>query len=478
MADPAHLGARVRSLRRQHGLNQKQMAERLGISSSYLNLIEHGKRPLSATVLIKLAQSFDIDLGSFAADDKQVVAELTEVFSDPLFDDMGLTNADVKELVAASPGIAEAVQVLYGRYREAREAADTLAERVHGGTTSTGADIAHLPTEEVHDFIQLAGNWFPSLEDAAQRLRRDARIQDDDRYGRMAAYAESALGVRIEWVPIEASGDIVRRFDRERRILRLSQVLPPRSRHFQLAHQLGLLVATEALDELTDDRRLTSDEARALARVTLSNYFAAAVLMPYEDFLAEAERRRNDIELLGHRFRTSFEQVCHRLCTLRRPGAEGVPFHMIRVDVAGNISKRFSGSGIRFARYAGACPRWNVHAAFLTPGQIRTQTSIMEDGTTYFCMARTVQKSGGGWSQPHALHAIGLGCTLEHAPRLVYADGIDVSSADHGVPVGVTCRLCERMRCPQRAFPPLSQRLEVDPDVRGVNLYAPAPPER
>lgn len=466
------LGAKVRGLRRQHGMSQKQLAERLDISASYLNLIEHGKRPLSAPVLIRLAQVYSIDLAAFAEDDAQSEAELTEVFADPLFDDLGLTNREVKELVATCPNVAEAVLALYRGYRDAREAADTLAERVHGESAG-GAEVAALPTEEVHDFIQRQWNHFPTLEAAAERLRRDARITDDDRYGRMASYLEEVLGIRIQWVPVEASRNVVRRYDRQRQVLYLSQVLPPRSRHFHLAHQLGLLLCADQLDELTDHRALSSPEARRLARVTLANYFAAAVLMPYPAFLEEAERRRYDIELLGHRFRTSFEQICHRLCTLRRPGAEGVPFHMIRVDIAGNISKRYSGSGIRFARYSGACPRWNVHAAFLTPGQIRTQLSIFEDGTTYFCIARTVHKSGGGWNAPQAMHAIGLGAAVEHAGRLVYADGFDLSTSDHAVPVGVTCRLCERASCPQRAFPPLSQRLEVDEDVRGVNLYAP-----
>jgi len=471
MPSTSHLGTRIRSLRRQQGLSQKQMAERLDISPSYLNLIEHGKRPLSAPVLIRLAQGFSIDLGTFAKDDGQVAAELTEVFADPVFDDLGLTNTDVRELVASSPAVAEAVRALYRAYRESRDAVVTLGERVQG--ESGGADLATMPTEEVHDFIQRNDNHFPALEEAAERLRRDARIKDEDRYTRMADYLENGLGVRIQWEPVEASQNIVRRYDPQRRVLHLSQLLAPRSRHFQLAHQLGLLVAGKTLDELTDDRRLSSDEARSLTRVTLANYFAAAVLMPYADIHAEAERRRYDIELLGHRFRTSFEQVCHRLCTLRRPGAEGVPFHMIRVDIAGNISKRFSGSGIRFARYSGACPRWNVHAAFLTPGQIRLQLSIMPEGPAYFCMARTVTKSGGGWATPQALHAIGLGCDVSHAPRLVYSDGLDLRSLAHAIPVGVTCRLCERAACPQRAFPPLSQRLQVDENVRGVNLYAP-----
>lgn len=471
MSSTVHLGARVRALRRQHGLSQKQLADKLDISPSYLNLIEHGKRPVSATVLIRLAQGFPLDIGSLATDDSQAESELTEIFSDPLFDDLALTTADVRELVASCPSAAEAVRVLYRTWREARETVSTLTSRMQGQEGSP-VDMASMPTEEVNDFLQRNGNHFPTLEEAAERLRRDGRIRDDDRYQRMADWLQEAHGVRIQWAPVEASPQVMRRFDPVRRVLQLSQVLAPRSRHFQLAHQLGLLECAEELERLTDDRRLTSDEARRLARVTLANYFAAAVLMPYAPFLEEAERRRYDLELLGHRYRTSFEQVSHRLCTLRRPGAEGVPFHMIRVDIAGNISKRFSGSGIRFARYSGACPRWNVHAAFLTPGQIRTQTSVMEDGPVYFCIARTVQKSGGGWNQPQAMHAIGLGCEVSHAPRIVYADGVDMANLTHAVPVGVTCRLCERRECGQRAFPPLSQRLEVDENVRGVNLYA------
>ncbi|NOY26230.1 MAG: DUF2083 domain-containing protein [Oligoflexia bacterium] len=472
MPHSPQLGPKVRSLRRQQGLTQKQMAERLSISASYLNLIEHGKRPLSAPVLIKLAQSFPIDLATFGEDGAQSQTELTEIFADPLFDDLGLTTADVKELVVAHPTIADAVRTLYQAYRHTREAAQ--GDRPLPGLDGVeGVDQNSLPTDQVSDFLQRQDNHFPALEDAAKRLRRDAGIQDDNRYQRMAQWLDDAQGVRIQWVPIEKSPTIIRRFDPHRRVLYLSQLLAPRSRHFQLAHQLGLLSAHDQLDQLCDDRRLRTEDSRRLARVALANYFAGAVLMPYESFLDEAERRRYDLELLGHRFRTSFEQICHRLCTLRRPGAQGVPFHMIRVDVAGNISKRFSGSGIRFARYAGACPRWNVHAAFLTPGQIRTQTSVMEDGTRYFCVARTVQRGGGGWKQPHAMHAIGLGCATEHAPRLVYADGIDTTTKEHAVPVGVTCRLCERPLCPQRAFPPPSMRLAIDENVRGINLFMP-----
>jgi predicted transcriptional regulator len=195
--------------------------------------------------------------------------------------------------------------------------------------------------------------------------------------------------------------------------------------------------------------------------------------MPYEPLLEAARAERYDIELLAHRFGTSFEQVCHRLTSLRRPGREGVPMHLIRIDMAGNISKRFSASGIRIARFSGACPRWNIHSAFLTPGMIRVQLSRMPDGHVYFCIARTIRSDRGGYNVPHTVQAIGMGCEVERARELVYSDGVDLDHADGVVPVGVTCRLCEHLDCPQRAFPPLLHPLRVNENVRGVSFYAP-----
>jgi predicted transcriptional regulator len=226
------------------------------------------------------------------------------------------------------------------------------------------------------------------------------------------------------------------------------------------------------------DENLTTTESRALARVALANYFAAALLMPYQPFLETARAERYDIELLAHRYGASFEQVCHRLTTLRRPGAEGVPLHFLRIDIAGNISKRFSGSGIRFARFSGACPRWNVHAAFMTPGMIRIQVSRMPDGNVYFCIARTVRSDRGGYHAPHTVQAIGLGCDVRYARELVYADGIDVEDPNAAVPVGVTCRICEHLDCEQRAFPALTHPLRIDENVRGVSFFAPVEAER
>jgi predicted transcriptional regulator len=200
--------------------------------------------------------------------------------------------------------------------------------------------------------------------------------------------------------------------------------------------------------------------------------------MPYESFLEAARSERYDIVILSNRFRTSFEQVCHRLTTLHRPGAEGVPFHFVRIDVAGNISKRFSATGFRFARFSGACPRWNVFAAFLTPGMIRTQLSQMPDGSMYFWVARTIRKDAAGYRAPHTVFAVGIGCDVRDARKLVYADGVNVESRETAVPVGVTCRLCDRMDCEQRAFPSLQHPLKLDEHVRGISFYAPVAPRQ
>jgi predicted transcriptional regulator len=226
------------------------------------------------------------------------------------------------------------------------------------------------------------------------------------------------------------------------------------------------------LDRLTANPLLTTDESRSLARAALANYFAAAVLMPYQPFLQAANEQRYDLDVIGRRFGTGFEQVAHRVTTLQRPGASGVSFHMIRIDVAGNISKRFSASGIPIARFSGACPRWNIFAAFSTPGMIRIQLSRMPDGAAYFCIARAVQADSHGFHSHPRVHAIGLGCPVSRAREMVYSDGLDLDNLDAAVPVGVTCRVCERTNCEQRAFPSLRHPLRIDENVRGVSLYA------
>ncbi len=475
MAEVDLLGAKIRSLRRREQLTQVDLAAKLGISASYLNLIEAGKRPLTAPLLLKLADLFQVELQSFASpEDARLVADLMEAFNDPLFQRQGLTSADVRELAVGHPSVAKAVVAMSRAWHEARESAETLATQLTDGEGLVQLDHVRLPSEEVNDFIQRHHNYFPELEDAAERLWRDAPLDPEDRFHSLARYLDRTEGIRVEVVHASQDPSAVRRYDQRTKRLTLSDQLPPHTRNFQLAHQVGLITQSNLFDAKLKGESFATDASRKLSRVVLANYFAAAVLLPYQPFLEAARTDRYDIELLVHRFRSSFEQICHRLTTLRRPGAEGVPFHFLRIDIAGNISKRFSASGIRFARFSGACPRWNVHAAFLTPGMIRVQVSRMLDGTVYFDLARTVRRDSGGYHALHTMQAVGLGCRAEHAKELVYSDGIDLENIDAATPVGISCRLCERLDCEQRVFPPLSHALEIDENVRGISFYAPA----
>ncbi len=472
------LGAKVRSMRRREKLTQSELAARLEISPSYLNLIEHHQRPLPAHLLVKLATIFHVDLEAFADDTQaRVAAELQEVFGDSLFEEHPVTTSDMRELAENAP-LARAVLTLYQSYRDNLEKTKALASKLndelYGGRDFLGVDPAHLPSEEVNDVIQNHLNYFPELEAAAEAFASSIQIDRKDVFRSLVSYLKTKHGIDVVLSP--AGEPHVRKYDPERHLLAISEMLPSWARSFHIAHQVGRLVAAPAIESIIarSERNLTRPESAVLVRVALANYFAAALLMPYDDFLRAAEETRYDIELLQHRFDVSFEQVCHRFTTLRKPGASGVSFHFVRVDIAGNISKRFSGTGIRFARFSGSCPRWDVHAAFLTPGRIRTQVSKMPDGTAYFCVARTVRKNYGGWRTPDTLMAVGIGCPLKDAQKLVYADGYDLDNTEAAVPIGTTCRLCERLECEQRAFPPLQYGLMVDENVRGASFYAPA----
>lgn len=468
------LGAKVRAFRRRDGLTQTDLAQRLSISPSYLNLIEHDQRALPAHLLVKIAQIFQVDLNSFAEENEsRLYADLQEVFGDPLFHEHPLQTNDVREL-AANPNIARAVTALYRAYKGTNESIRVLASKVYDGRDFMGVDPSHLPSEEVSDVLQHHLNFFPELERVAERIAAETHVERADAFRSLSRYLRERHSIEVVIVPPAAQNGAVRVFDEQLRRLSLSQLLPVQSRTFQLAHQLGLLAAREEIDAIITRSLLTTPDSVKLCRVALASYFAGALLMPYDSFLAACEELRYDIELLTHRFGVSFEQVCHRLTTLRKPGNLGVSFHFIRVDIAGNISKKFSGTGIRFARFSGSCPRWDVHAAFLTPNRIRTQVSKMPDGTAYFCVARTIHKSHGGYASPQTLMAVGLGCSLREARKLVYADGIDLDNLDAAVPIGTTCRLCERLDCEQRAFPAIQHGLMLDENVRGSSFYAPA----
>ena len=468
-------GAKLRSLRRQAGLTQAALAARLGISPSYLNLLENDRRPLTAELLLSLSKVLDIDLRTLAeGPNAQLLADVTEALSDPVLEEHPLTGRDVRAFVETAPDVARALVRLHHAYIAARGGLEALQTRLldEGDFPSdiTGMDRSRLSSEQVSDFFQRHLNHFPELENQAERLWRMAKLDRADLFGGLARYLEGRHGISVKVLTVREMDGAARRYLPARREIQLSEALPRRSRNFEMAAQICLLEHSDLLNEIVGE---LPEESHRLARVALANYFASAVLMPYEPFHQAAEMERYDVELLGHRFDASFEQVCHRLTTLRRPGAEGVDFFFIRVDIAGNISKRFSAAGVQFPRYSGLCALWNVHGAFLQPGRLHVQVARMPDNRTILSIAKTVQRHKAVYRSPESLYAVAIGCDSSDAHRLIYSDGLDIHGQNTAVPVGITCRLCDRVGCAARAMPAIHRPLRIDENVRTVSIFAP-----
>ena len=458
------IGGRIKRLRRQRKLAQADLAEALGISASYLNLIEHNRRKVTVPLLFSISGYFGVEPGELVdSDEGRLVGDLMEAFGDDLFADSDLTNLEIRDLAHANPAAARAILKLYDRYRLVAKA----------GPAPQAADEAepfHLATDAISDFLQENANHFPALEAAAERIRADIDHSADNFDHGLRAYLFNVFGVEVRLASLPHG--IARQLDPRRQHLLISDILAAESALFLIAHQLGQLAAGADIDSIIASSNLPEGDAPALARNVLSAYFAAALVMPYEPFLRACRDYRYDIERIGRRFGASFEQVCHRMTTLQRPGAAGIPLHLVRADIAGNISKRFSLSGIHIPRHSGACPRWNVYSAFLSPERINIQLSQMPDGQRYFCIARTIAKGDHRYNAPRRYLSIGLGCSIHHAKEMVYSDGMDLAGESQLVPVGVGCRICPRLQCGQRAHPPADHRFKLDDMIRPESLYA------
>lgn len=458
----AMLGHKIRRFRQDQGLSQTEMAEQIGISPSYLNLIEHNQRPVTVPMLFKLGATYEIDLKEFAEDDDQrLAAGLSEVFGDPLFQDQRVADREIKELVSAAPAAAQGILSLYQAYRRLWVNAEALAHetgREHSESAIAGPENA---IEQVREFLEQASNHFPELEKIADTLWEEAELDRDSLFATLAEHIRGTYELDVKVMPQTVLGDTLRRFDHHRRRILISEVLLPTARTFNLAVQLALIGYRDTIDRIANEADGLTDDGRGLVKLALAGYLAGAIMMPYQTFLNSAKELSYDIELLRRRFGASVEQVCHRLTTLQRPGARGVAFFFLRVDHAGNVSKRLSGSGFRFARFGGTCPRLVVHDAFRTPGHIQTQVARLPDDNAYFIIARTLDSFGGG-AGVTPQYAIALGCDLKDAKNLAYAKEVGGKTGLRETPAGVSCRVCERIDCNQRAHPPVNHKIRVD----------------
>nr|WP_319251657.1 short-chain fatty acyl-CoA regulator family protein [uncultured Celeribacter sp.] len=449
----AYMGVRLKRLREERGITQAALARTLDISPSYLNQMEHNQRPLTVPVLIKLNAAFGLDVQMFSnGEEARVITDLRAALADQ---GAGASLAEVREIAANMPGVARTIIAMQTRLREMSERMDILSGKLSGDTSSGSNPTAF---EAVRDYFYEHRNYIPDLDRAAEEIGN--RLP----HGRMTEGLIDRLagrhGLRLA---LDAEAESLRRFDESARILHLASHLNAGQRAFQMATQLAFLEQADTLDRLVLEARMEGAEARDLLRIGLANYFAGALILPYRAFLDAAEELQYDVELLGRRFGVGFETTCHRLSTLQRPEARGVPFFFIRVDHAGNISKRQSATDFHFSRFGGSCPLWNIYEAFSKPGETLTQVAQMPDGRSYLWVARTVEHGAGGYGTPRKRFAVALGCDLSHADRLIYARGLNLRNPDLATPIGAGCKVCERPACPQRAFPMVGRPLATNP---------------
>jgi len=465
-----YAGARLKRLRGERHLTQAGMAAELDVSPSYLNLMERNQRPMTVQILLRLTAAYGIDPRDFIeGEGEHSAGEIEQILADPLFRDAAVPRAEVRDAAENSPALVAAMARLYRAYAAAREASEA---GVFSGPDRDRAEAAlsESAIDRLRAILHESRNHFPELEQAAETTARELAAAGGDLFHALGEYLRAHHGIRVRLLPIDVMSARLRSYDHHRRQLMISEAVEPPGRTFETAYQLALSQHGDLLNEIAARLEPNHEQTRPLLRVALANYFAAALMMPYDRFLEVAEHEGYDIELLAARFGASFEQVAHRMTTLARPTARGVPFFLIRVDMAGNVSKRFSSGRFPFAHSGGTCALWNIHAAFCEPGRILTQVIELPDGTQWFSICRTVRRSLTPWGSIEPRFAVALGCEIKYAKRLVYAKRLDLNALD-ATPIGINCRLCDRPLCPQRAAPPAMRPLHVDETMRGISPF-------
>ena len=464
------IGHKIKTKRRKLGVSQLDMSKKLSISPSYLNLIESGKRKINVDLLLKLSNVIGIEISDISKKvDTNLYQNLMDLLGDNLFEDLDITNFDIKELVNTNPLIAKALVKLGDNYKKKNQDIVSKVENISGKFIDSRKNS--FPGEVVSDFLQENENYFPKLEEFASNFYNKIQTNNRVGYSSICEYLLSKHGIKVKDVVPDEQKPFTKQFNLAKKIFLVSDYLTLETKKLYAGAQVAQLEASEVIDEYLNSFSFPSEESKKLSNVALLNYAGAAIIMPYKLFYEECVRQRYDVELLQNTFAVSFEQVAHRITCLQDPKMKGIPFHMLRADVAGNISKRFSLSGIEIPRYGGACPRWNIYKAFTMPGKINAAVSKMTSGEKYICIARTVEKGIGKHGMEKTLLSIGLGCQVKYAKDFVYADSLNLNDKKTETPIGVNCRTCDRMDCQQRAFPPLHKKFDIDLNKRGISVY-------
>ncbi len=464
------IGHKIKAKRRKLNISQADLSKKLSISASYLNLIESGKRKINVDLLIKLSNELGFEISDISKKiDTNLYQNLMDLLGDNLFENLDITNFEIKDLINTNPLIAKALIKLGDNYKQKKQDIVSKVENISGKFIDSRKNS--FPGEVVSDFIQENENYFPKLEEFSSNFFKRTQTNNRTGYSSICDYLINKHGIEVKDVVPDENKPFTKQFDPVKKNFILSDYLSLESKKLYAAAQVAQLEANEIIDEYLSSFSFPTEESKKLSKVALLNYTGAAIIMPYKPFYEECIKQRYDVELLQNTFATSFEQVAHRITCLQDPKMKGIPFHMLRADVAGNISKRFSLSGIEIPRYGGACPRWNIYAAFTMPGKINAAVSKMPNGEKYVCIARTVEKGVGKHGMFKSLLSIGLGCQEKYAKDFVYADSLNLNDKKTETPIGVNCRTCDRMDCQQRAFPPLHKKFDIDLNKRGISVY-------
>ncbi len=450
MAEQAlYSGPAVRRLRKRLGLTQAAMAQRLGISPTYLNLIERNQRPLSARVLLSLTGDFDLDPRALGhASEIGGVDGLARRFADRRFAQFGIDREEIVELLSAAPQAAAAFAALYDAAGEGADAAGGLS----GGPAS--------PLVTSRREIERWNNHFADLDHAAEALADELRLSRGELAPALAERLRERHQLTVRVLPQEVMPDALRRLDLHARQVQLSEMLGPSARTFQVALQIARLEARDEIAGIVAGSNLADEAARRFFERHLLAYFAAALLMPYRRFLRACEATGYDLDILRHRFGVSFEQLAHRLTTLQRVGERGLPFFMARFDQAGQISKRFAGaSGATFLEGEASCPLWKVHQVFARPDDTLVQPVRVDGVTAGPAHWLTISRRTLGGPAGQAQFAVVLGLEARLAEQCAFARGV-MLRADEAMMIGQGCSQCRVAGCAQRALPPRGAQLQ------------------
>ena len=464
------IGPKIKAFRRQLGIQANKLAAQLNISPSYLNLIEGGKRKIDGDLLLKVCEELKIELSDLTSkSDLNLANNISELLDDKLFEDLDILGPEVQDLVNTNPKIARALIKLGDNYKKKDHEIVDKVEKLSGKMVDNRKNS--FPGEVVSDFIQENKNYFPKLEEFAEIIFEKIQSNNRTRYLSLCDFLKTEYKITVKDIIPDEGKPFSKIYNQDKKELLLSDYISLETKKLYASSQIAQEGAAKEIEKYLSNFLFPTPESKKLTKVALLNYCGAAILMPYKLFHSECKKLKYDLELLQNTFATSFEQVAHRVTCLQDSKLPGIPFHMLRVDIAGNISKRFSMSGIEIPRYGGACPRWNIYSAFTTPGKIQTAVSKMSNGEKYVCIARTVEKGVGRYGETRSMLSIGLGCEAKYAKDFVYTENLNINDKKSEIPIGVSCRTCDRLDCSQRAFPPLHKKFDVDINSRGVSVY-------